>query len=84
MERTHPRDGELALLQCTVSKGRVHGDEEMVVFALCEVYETMAGVENHIRLAHDDQEDSGYVRLSAWARKCESIHGSTQVIHSLW
>ncbi len=81
MERTHPRDGELALLQYTVSKA--HDEEGNALFLLAEVYETHAGVENHYALAHDDQTDPPDLR--AFADKCESI-GLTgaDVLHSLW
>lgn len=57
MERTHPKEGDEALLQYTVSKN--YDDEGNVQSLLAEVYETTAGVENHSRLAHEDEEDSG-------------------------
>lgn len=82
MERTHPKEGDKALLQYTVSK-RLDG-EGNVLFLLAEVYETSAGVENHSRLAHEDEEDLG---PGFWALvdKCETIgFGASDVVHSLW
>lgn len=83
MERTHPKDGDEALLQYTVSKN--HDDDGNVQYLLAEVYETTAGVENHSRLAHEDEEDSGFQSLLAFADKCETIGwGAADLVHSLW
>jgi len=83
MERTHPTEGDKALLQYTVSK-RLDG-EGNVLFLLAEVYETSAGVENHSRLAHEDEEDSDVASLLALVDKCEAIgFGASDVVHSLW
>lgn len=85
MERTHPKEGDEALLQYTVSK-RLDG-EGNVLFLLSEVYETPAGIENHYHLAHEEEEGSGYVLplYRAFRAKCETIgHGASDVVHSLW
>ncbi|WP_062381361.1 hypothetical protein [Demequina pelophila] len=83
MERTHPREGDLALLQYMVSKS--HDGQGNVQFLLAEVYETAAGVENHSRLAHADEQDSNLPALLAFREKCETIGwGSADVVHSLW
>jgi hypothetical protein len=82
MERTHPKEGDEALLQYTVSK-RLDGKGH-VLFLLAEVYETAAGVENHSRLAHEDEE--GVLSpFRALVDKCETIgFGASEILHSLW
>ena len=85
MERTHPKEGDKARLQYTVSK-RLDG-EGHVLYLLAEVYETSAGVENHSRLARKDEEESGQIlpSLRALMSKCETIgSGASDVLHSLW
>ena len=83
MEQTHPREGDKALLQYTVSK-RLDG-EGNVLFLLAEVYETSAGVENHSRLAHGDEAASDLASLMALVEKSETIgFGASDVVHSLW
>ncbi len=83
MARTHPREGDKALLQYTVTKGT--DEEGNIIFLLYEVYETMAGVANHSKIAHDDEEDSRVNDLFAWSDKCETIGGASgEVLHSLW
>lgn len=82
MERTHPKEGDEAL-QYTVSKQ--HDDDGNGQYPLAELYETTAGVDNHRRLAHEDEEDSGVRVLLAFADKCETIGwGAADVAHSLW
>jgi quinol monooxygenase YgiN len=84
MERTHPKEGEEALLQYTVSKSR--DDEGNVQFLLAEVYETTAGIDNHRRLSREDEDDSGVQALLAWVGKCDATIGwdDADVVHSLW
>lgn len=83
MHRTHPKEGDEALLQYTVSKN--HDENGNVQYLLAEVYETRAGVENHFRLAHEDEEASGLPHLLAFTDKCETIGwGAADVAHSLW
>lgn len=83
MERTHPKEGDTALLQYTVSK-RLDG-EGNVLFLLAEVYETSAGVENHSRLAHENEGEPDLADLRALVDKCETIgFGASDVVHSLW
>jgi hypothetical protein len=46
-----------------------------------------AGVENHSRLAHEDEAGSGLILPSfrALLEKCETIgSGASDVVHSLW
>ena len=83
MERTHPKEGDTALLQYTVSK-RLDG-EGNVLFLLAEVYETSAGVENHSRLAHENKREPEMASLRALVDKSETIgFGASDVVHSLW
>jgi|GEM_PF-3326588 len=83
IERTHPTEGDEALLQYMVPKS--HDANGNVQFLLAEVYETQAGVAHHSRLAHADQEDSRLPDLVAFKEKCEVIGwGPADVAHSLW
>ena len=81
MERTHPRDGDKALLQHTVSKA--HDDAGNALFLLAEVYETKAGIDNHRDLARTDAHHDPFI---AWAfDRCQTIGWSdAEVLHSLW
>jgi hypothetical protein len=82
MERTHPKECDKALLQYTVSK-RLDGEGN--VSFLAEVYETSAGVENHSRLAHENEAEPSMADLTALVDKCETIgFGASDVVHSLW
>jgi hypothetical protein len=83
MERTHPKEGDTALLQYTVST-RLDGEGD-VLFLLAEVYETSAGVENHSRLAHENEGEPDMASLRALVDKSETIgFGASDVVHSLW
>jgi hypothetical protein len=84
IERTHPKDGDLALLQYNVSKSK--SADGTVAFLVAEVYETPAGIANHRKLAHDDEDDSRVKDLGAFADKCLSTIGWTDatIEHSLW
>ncbi len=83
MRRTHPTEGDEALLHYTVSKQR---DDDGVRFLLCETYATMAGAENHSRLAVIDQEEGGtqLADFHAFAAKCDTIGGRSEMLHTLW
>lgn len=82
MERTHPRDGDEALLQYTLSKSP--DGEGNVLFLLAEVYETKAGIDHHRKLFH---EQTGLQeKLEGLLEKCETTlgWGDSEVVHSLW
>jgi hypothetical protein len=81
MERTHPKAGDLALLQYTVSKSS--DDDGNVLFLLAETYQTTAGIDNHRKLAHDDA--PLLADLYSFRDKCQTIGwGDAEVLHSLW
>ncbi len=84
MERTHPREGDEALLQYTVSKQL--DEEGNVLFLLSEVYETVAGVKNHSRLFHENDERSELRQsFGSFVDECETIGwGDSEVVHALW
>lgn len=91
MERSHHRDGDLALLRYNVVKGPelenpLDPNSEPTgntSFVLMEVYATPAGVADHWRMGTTEWD--GFSALAAWAPKCKvtALHGS-EVIHSLW
>jgi len=91
LEKTHYREGELALLRYNVVKG----DELSVTldpsseptgntcFVLTEVYETPAGLADHWEQGAGSWQD--FQAFVAWASAVDTkvLHGSP-VIHSLW
>ena len=81
LAETHPREGELALLQYTFSK-RVN-DDGSVFYLLYELYESPQGLVEHGRRA---QEDGIVGPFYEFVDKCEAIggQGPATVIHSLW
>jgi hypothetical protein len=91
MERTHPRDGENALLTYEVAKAPelsnpFDPDSEPTgntCFVLNEIYETEAGVSNHFAEGQKSWED--FPALGQWLGKC-SVTGApaAPVINSLW
>lgn len=91
MEKTHHRDGELALLQYNVVKGPevsnpVDPASEPTAntcFVLTEVYETPAGLADHWKQGADSWQDFG--PFVEWAQSVgiAVLHGSP-VIRSLW
>lgn len=91
MEKTHYRDGELALLRYNVVKGPElsnsldPGSEptENTCFVLTEVYETPAGLADHWQQGAESWAD--FQPFVAWASAVDVavLHGSP-VIHSLW
>lgn len=80
MAKTHYREGSKALLQYNVAKS--HSENGEVFFVLTEVYETSAGIDDHIAQAQDDAHHDSFVE---WMDKCETtfIREAT-VINSLW
>lgn len=82
MERTHPRDGEEALLQYTVSKNS--DGEGNILILLAEVYKTKVGIDNHRKPHHG--EPGLHEELVGLVEKCEATIGrnDSEVVHSLW
>ncbi len=91
IEKTHHRDGELALLRYNVVRGAEvsnpldPGSEPTgrTSYALTEVYESPAGLADHWEQGANSWQDFG--PFLAWAQSVETavLHGSP-VIHSLW
>ncbi len=92
MEKTHYRDGDLALLRYNVVKGSEVSDPlnpasdptGNTCFVLTEVYRTPAGLEDHWKQGADSWQD--FQPFLAWASQLDNVavlHGSP-VIHSLW
>ena len=91
MEKTHHRDGELALLVYSVVKGAELSNPldpsssptDNTNFVLTEVYESPAGLEDHWKQGAEGWEDFGAFMEWAGKVKVAVLHGSP-VIHSLW
>jgi hypothetical protein len=80
MKKTHYRDGDKALLQYNVAKAQ--GENGNVIFIMTEVYETVAGIDDHIEQA---QGDSHHDLLLKWWEKCTvTMIRDATVINSLW
>ena len=80
MKKTHYREGDKALLQYTVAKSS--DSDGNVLFVLTEVYETVAGIEDHREQAHGAD---WYSEFTKWASQCQVIGGGDDVvIQSLW
>jgi len=80
MEETHYREGEKALLQYTVAK-RIDDDGNIII-VLTEVYETMAGVEDHYKQAGDWEWIEDWRKLMD---QCQVTYGGgASIVHSLW
>ena len=91
MKATHYRDGEKALLSYSVSKAPEPSDLDSLdpaptgntLFILSEIYETKAGVADHMK-----QADSSWEELPDfvdWLRKCKltGVH-TARIVNSLW
>jgi hypothetical protein len=88
--KTHPRDGDKALLSYSVSKAPELSNPMdpgsaptgKVVFVLTEVYETEAGVVNHFE---QSSEWKDFPDVVEWMGKC-SVTGTpaAPIINSLW
>ena len=91
MEKTHHRDGELALLIYNVVKGAELSNPldpsssptSNTNFVLTEVYESPAGLEDHWKQGAEGWEDFGAFMEWAGKVKVAVLHGSP-VLHSLW
>jgi hypothetical protein len=91
IERTHHRDGEKALLNYNVSMAPELSNPMdpnssptgNTNFILTEVYESMAGVEDHFKQAQESWENfSDFVN---WLGACKSIVvPAAEIEHSLW
>ena len=80
MEKSHYREGEKALLQYNVAK--IPGDNGNVIFVLTEVYETVAGIDDHIEQAHEDEH---FEPFSKWQEQCKvTFVRDASIIQSLW
>jgi hypothetical protein len=78
--RTHHRSGERALLQYVVAKRPAR--DGVVVFHLTEIYQSPAGVADHLEQARrwDTVDD-----WNAWFDKCQvKITHDAEVQQSLW
>ncbi len=83
MQRTHHREGEKALLQYTVTKGRDPDRDDVIEYALTEVYQSPAGFEDHSKQAHENWEDfPAWQALVGQSEGRWAINGTIQ--HSLW
>jgi hypothetical protein len=91
MERTHYRDGDLALLRYNIIKGPELADPldpfsqptGNTMFVLDELYETQAGLDDHWKQAAEGWEDFG--TIGQWASECKvvTLH-SGKVTQGLW
>ena len=91
MEKTHHRDGDLALLSYNIVKGPEllnpldPGSEPTgnTSFVIAEVYANPAGLEDHWKQGAESWEDFG--AFMEWAAKVNVavLHGSP-VVQSLW
>lgn len=91
MERTHPREGELALLRYNIIKAPelkepFNPNSEPtgnIMFVLDEMYETQAGLDNHWKMAVESWEDMP--ALVEWSGKCKAVTAHNGVaIQGLW
>jgi hypothetical protein len=91
MERTHYRDGDLALLRYNIVKGPELSNPldpsseptGNTTFVLTEIYESPAGVEDHWKQGFESWEDIGAFVDWLQKGKLTMSHGSP-IIHSLW
>ncbi|MDH3425295.1 MAG: hypothetical protein OEM22_01365 [Acidimicrobiia bacterium] len=91
LEKTHYREGELALLRYNVAKGPElsnpldPGSDPTgnTMYALTEVYENPAGLADHWKQGAESWQD--FPAFVEWASAVDVtvLHGSP-VIHSLW
>ena len=80
MAKTHHRDGEKALLQYNVAKSS--DSDGKIIYVLTEVYETVAGIEDHRQQAPQTE---FFEDFRTWRSKCQVIGGEDEeVIQSLW
>src|SRR6516225_9984718 len=91
MEATHYRTGEKALLSYNVSKAPElsnPGDFSSAptgntCFVLSEIYESKAGVLDHMKQAHENFGD--YPAWRKWTEKCKiTFVSAASIFNSLW
>ena len=91
MEATHHRDGDKALLSYNVSKVAELSNPMdpnsaptgNTCFILSEVYETEAGVADHMQQAESSWQD--FPGMVEWMEKCTVMGAATApIINSLW
>ena len=91
MEATHHRDGDKALLSYTVSKAPQLSNPMdpdsaptgNTCFVLSEIYETEAGVADHVEQAQASWED--FPAFVEWIGKCTATGvPAARIINSLW
>jgi hypothetical protein len=89
MESTHYRSGEKALLSYNVSKMKeLSGDLDSAptgntCFVLTEIYESKAGVLDHIKQAHENWGD--HPAFEKWLDKCKATWVPVgSIFNSLW
>ena len=91
MESTHYRTGEKALLSYNVSKGPERSDPADVdsaptgntCFVLTEIYESKAGVLDHMKQANENWRDHPAFR--EWLEKCKvTAVTAASIFNSLW
>ena len=91
MEATHYRDGEKALLSYNVSKGPELSNQTdpnsaptgNTCFVLSEIYESQAGVLDHMKQAHENWGD--YSAFQEWLAKCKVTPVlAASIFNSLW
>jgi len=80
MKSSHYREGDKALLQYNVAKAP--GENGRVFFIMTEVYETVAGIVDHVAQAQDD---AHHDLLLKWWEKCNVTFIRDGIIfNSLW
>jgi hypothetical protein len=91
MESTHYRTGEKALLSYNVSKMKELSNPADLnsaptgntCFVLTEIYESTAGVLDHIKQAHENWGD--YPAFDEWLDKCKvTFVSAATIFNSLW
>ncbi len=91
MERTHHRDGELALLRYNIIKAPElenpldpgSAPTGNTMFVLDEMYENQAGLDDHWKQAAESWEDLG--AIVEWSSQCKVITAHNGVaIQGLW
>lgn len=91
MERTHHRDGELALMRYNIIKAPeleapldpTSPPTGNTMFVLDEMYENQAGLDDHWKQAAENWEDIG--AIVEWAGKCKVVTAHNgKAIQGLW
>ncbi len=91
MERTHYRDGNLALMRYNIIKAPElehpldpsSAPTGNTMFVLDEMYESQAGLDDHWKQAGENWEDMG--AMMEWSGKCKVITAHNGVaIQGLW